>query len=74
MTSQANTDALSASPMDKDSGIVPVTGLLVLGFAVGFAISEIRQGDTYVGMDSPTSQSPLITNDWHGNVQRRDHF
>ncbi|MFK8032556.1 MAG: hypothetical protein AB8B94_00295 [Hyphomicrobiales bacterium] len=74
MISQANTDALSVSPTTNSSGLIPVAAILVLGFAIGFAISEIRHGETYVAEGSTTSQSPLITNDWHGNVQRRDHY
>lgn len=74
MISQANTDALTTSPLGHGSGLIPVAALLVLGFAIGFAISEMRQGETYVASNAASSQTPMITNDWHGNVQRRDHY
>lgn len=74
MTSQTNPQALNASSISLGSGLVPVAALLLLGFALGFAMSEIRQGPAYMANAVATDQKTMITNDWHGNVQRSNHY
>lgn len=74
MTAQTNTQALNSSPLTNASGLVPVAALLLLGFALGYAVSDIRQGPAYVANAVKSGESSMITNDWHGNVQRSNHY
>lgn len=74
MTARTDIQTITSSRLGNMSGLVPVAALLLLGFALGYAVSDIRQGPPYVANATNSGESSMITDDWHGNVQRSNHY
>lgn len=71
---QTSSPLANASPFTNTSGLIPIAALLVLGFALGYAISNIQHGPAYVSNSAEPGNKSMVENDWHGNVQRSNHY
>ncbi|MEP0521607.1 MAG: hypothetical protein ABJO09_19790 [Hyphomicrobiales bacterium] len=71
---QTSSSLANASPFANKSGLIPIAALLLIGFAIGYAISNINHGPSYVSVPAEPGEKSLVTNDWHGNVQRSNHY